>query len=60
MTEENAINIDLSKPCSICGKLGAAPNGYCLACIVAGVKAGRFDHVLDPLRKQKPKRRKTR
>lgn len=42
------IEIDMSKPCPRCGKMGAANGGPCLKCILKALKAGEFDERLRP------------
>jgi hypothetical protein len=44
------INIDLEKPCPRCGKKGSVNNSLCLNCISKGIKAGEFDHILNPIK----------
>jgi hypothetical protein len=46
------IEIDMSKPCPRCGKMGAANGGPCLKCVLKAVKKGEFDERLAPLRER--------
>lgn len=44
------IHIDMDKKCKECGKGGATPSGYCMACVAAGIKDGKFDHIIKPIK----------
>ena len=45
MPEGLKIVIDMNRACTSCGKKGATQSGLCLACITAGVKAGKYDDI---------------
>ena len=40
------IHIDMDRNCDNCGKGGATPSGYCMACVAKMIKAGKFDHII--------------
>ena len=39
MTENPTLEIDMEKPCNVCGEMGATKNGLCLKCVTASLKA---------------------
>lgn len=44
------IKVDLDKKCKGCGKGGATQSGYCMACVAKGIKDGKFDHIIKPIK----------
>ena len=40
------IHIDMDRNCDNCGKGGATPSGYCMACVAKQIKAGKFDNII--------------
>ena len=42
--------IDMEKKCKGCGEAGAVAEGYCLACVAKGIKEGKYDHIIKPIK----------
>ena len=47
------ITIDMGKKCKQCGRKGAADGGICMRCILKNMRAGKYDHLLKKIRKEK-------
>jgi len=53
------ITIDLDKKCRQCGRKGAADNGICMTCLLKNMRAGKYDHLIERMRKESGARKKS-
>ena len=52
MTERVTIDVNLDAKCKRCGKGGATPSGFCIACVTKNMTEGKYDRLLDQVRRQ--------